>query len=150
MLVAMMLLSCGVAHADDTNLIVQTKTGESKFALNTIKCIKLEDAGISVNINGGENVAFNYSDIDKLYFQMLVSMIESNNNVASFNVSIEGDGSTLFINGVDKVSNVNIYSMNGCIVKKMTNFSGTSIDISGLASGIYIIQVNNQALKFKK
>ncbi|RRC98418.1 T9SS type A sorting domain-containing protein [Prevotella sp. OH937_COT-195] len=148
-LVATMLISCGIAHADDTHLIVQTRTGNSQFELNTLQSISLNETGIGIKDKNGKIDAFEYENIEKFYFQMLVNMIETN-PVTTFHVNIDKTGSMLNIQGVDDFSNINIYNMNGQIVKKMSQWKGNSIDISSLTPGVYIIQVNKQALKFKK
>ncbi len=148
-LAAAMLIPCGVAHADDTHLVVQAKDGNSQFALTALQSISLNETGIGVKDKKGETGAFDYANIEKLYFNMIVSMVEAN-PVTTFHVSLDATGSTLRLQGVDGFSNVNIYSMNGQIVKKLSHWKGNSIDISALVPGVYIIQVNNQALKFKK
>ncbi|MCI6671612.1 MAG: T9SS type A sorting domain-containing protein [Prevotella sp.] len=149
LLIAGMLIPFGIAHADDTDLVVQTKSGKSEFALSNLPTIHLNETSIGVKGAKGETAAFEYADIEQLYFKMVVNMIEAN-LATTFQVNLDETGTTLHLQGIDDFSNVNIFSMNGKIVKKLAHWKGNKIDISSLVPGVYIIQVNNQALKFKK
>lgn len=55
----------------------------------------------------------------------------------------------LNIEGIETGTEIKIYSMDGTLVKS-TTYANESINVSGLYSGIYIVKVNNNALKLYK
>lgn len=149
MLVAAMLLSCGIAQADDTqHLVVLTKNGSNQYELKTVKNIVLNESGITVNGEKSELASFDYASVEKIYFMLASKIAES--TVAKFSVSLDADGSVLRLLGVEGATNVRVFSMDGRMVKNLSQWKGSAIDVADLTHGVYIIQVDNQAVKFKK
>ncbi|MDY6205174.1 MAG: T9SS type A sorting domain-containing protein [Prevotella sp.] len=148
MLVAALLLPCGMVHADDTDVVVKTKNGSAQYGIKTVKSIALGADGITINRNEATAESFGYDSIEKIYFMLVTQIAET--TVADFTVSMDASGSFLTIKGAESKADINIFSMNGTRVKSIKGWNGADIRISDMPKGIYIIQVNNQALKFKK
>lgn len=56
----------------------------------------------------------------------------------------------LFVKSLQSIDEVKIYSLNGVLVKTVLNVQNeAAIDVSGLASGIYVMKINNQSQGFK-
>ena len=69
---------------------------------------------------------------------------------AKFSVYPNPAKDNLFIKSLQSVDEVKIYSLNGVLVKTVLNVENeTAIDVSSLASGFYIMKINNQSQGIK-
>ena len=53
-------------------------------------------------------------------------------------------------NAPDNLGNIQIYSAKGQLVVSTVYVAGRSIDVSGLAAGLYVLKANGVTLKFEK
>ena len=75
--------------------------------------------------------------------------INSALSVANCSVYPVPSASSIYVKGA-LGEQVNIYSVQGSLLKSLNNYNGASIDISGLKKGVYFIRTNNSQLKFVK
>jgi len=127
----------------------------------------------------GSDKKIELSDLNKITFSnsdlILNYLVGTNENVGTSSIrsiifststginNIQGDKNDLLIypnpsadfisikNNPDTDSNITLYSVSGSQIMSIQHYSGNEpIDIRGLTRGIYIIKVNNKALKFTK
>ena len=58
----------------------------------------------------------------------------------------------LNVNATSEIENIAVFALNGATVASQANIDGNqaTIDVSGLAPGIYVVKVNNTAIRFIK
>ncbi len=76
--------------------------------------------------------------------EVRVSYIQTNNDLTESNEIIcYRNGSELIVTGIQSESTINMYSINGSIVKTVQTTRTTNINIDNLSKGIYILRISN-------
>lgn len=67
---------------------------------------------------------------------------DNNNNIEE-NIIAYYNGSQIIIDGINDNSTINLYSINGSLIKSMNANSSTSIDMNNCAKGLYFLKIFN-------
>jgi hypothetical protein len=141
------------AQSKSVALDIKKWDGSDKIIdLNSLRKITFAGGNLVLNYQSGSTESVVTSSVRKLVFASITGVND---------VSVENNALLVFPNpGVDFISlknvsagvkNIGVYSICGIQVMNLQHYSNNDrIDISGLTKGIYIIKVNNQALKFTK
>ena len=65
-------------------------------------------------------------------------------------VSFQFDGNSVRVNGIAKTSTARLASVSGALVGMQKVDNGSSIDVSSLAKGVYVLTVDGKTFKFVK
>jgi hypothetical protein len=125
---------------------------ENNIELSTIKKITFLGTDFIINYQKGSTENYATSSVRKIVFGSYSGLKEtlSETNPLQIFPNPSGDFITLK-NQPEGVANLSIYSICGTQIMNLQHYScNVPIDISWLTKGIYIIKVNNQALKFTK
>ncbi len=137
---ALLMSLCGFAYADAT----QTLTINGENVTRTVSQFTFD----------GNNVVVHFSDSNESYPLDNV-VLEFNQTtgigqISVFKMNTLADGS-LDISGLSEKTHLNIFDSTGKEVSsQLANGSSVHLDISGLASGIYILKANDNIIKFIK
>lgn len=149
-LTLIMILFCIVGAKAQNGIVVQkTDNTATSFDLQTNGGIYFSSNTMTVIDNQGISTSYAISDIEKIYFESLSSISEINNNE---NVFLYPNPAKDYI----KIANLNgktkvkIFSLDGKMLYNNDYFLQSSIDISSLKEGLYVIKVDNKTLKFSK
>jgi len=160
----------GAMEAHSQSLVVQTTDGaESSVTLATLHGFTLPDGNIILKDSSAVTTSFNLSNINKLYFknvdvflplvlaaeaaeeatwtQTASSLVKQDKlavypNPASSYIRVGSTTATTFID---------IYRIDGARIKRIpVSESSTTIDISDLPRGLYLLYANGKTTKFNK
>ncbi len=123
--------------------------------LNLLDNFKFPDNLLQVNYLSGESDSYDLSAVSTVYF------LEESITTAVDNMKSENQEVSVFPNPASDViylKNISetgiylcIYEIDGKLIKsEVISDVNQSFDISNLQNGIYIIKINNQAIKFIK
>ena len=139
--IATLLMSfCGLTNAD----VVQTLTINGENVAKTVSQFTFD----------GDNVVVHFTDTNESYpldnVVLEFNQTSSIGQISVFNMNTLADGS-LDIRGLSENTPLKIYDATGKEVSSQLSFgSSAHLDISGLASGVYILKANNNIIKFIK
>lgn len=140
--------------ANVNDIVVEQKNGaKSSYPIDEVARIELGNSELTVIQKNADGVTYAFDEVKKIYFTSEGgSAIETVHADPKMSVWIASDGSTLKVNGWDchKRASVSIYSLQGVRVMALSGWDGAAIDISSLEPGIYVIQLNGMAAKFRK
>lgn len=144
----------GTDQISGQNLAIFKKDGSiDQKDLATVKTLTFSGANLFLNFTDGKTLGYAISGISKIYFKPVVTGTKIMNTADAL-VSIypnpaenllnlknlPGTGTAFWITGTD-----------GSVKKNgLLNAGYNSLDISSLPAGIYILKINNHALKFVK
>jgi hypothetical protein len=147
------LLEIGLTHAQSQNLslnIQKTDNTEKNIQLGLLKKITFSGTDLILNYQTGSTENVGISLIQKLTFSPFTAVSNVLDDANSIAVYPNPSSNFIFFKNLPEgSSDVTVYSINGM---KMLNVSAANnqVDVSRLATGIYLIKVNNQVLKFSK
>lgn len=139
--IATLLMSfCGLTHAD----VVQTLTINGENVAKTVSQFTFD----------GDNVVVHFTDSNESYplDNVVLDFNETTGigEISVFSMNSLADGS-LDISGLSENTRLNIFDSTGKqISSQLANGASAHLDISGLASGVYILKANNNIIKFIK
>lgn len=139
------------AHAQE-QMVVYGQSGQPLMESDLSGISSLTPAGdaISVKLRSGKLSAISLTDIRSIKFIQGTTAIEkltTNGNKLSFTV---GDGQITVGGWNGKDGSLFLYSADGSLVTSARHWAGEPVNIASLASGLYILKVNNQSFKFIK
>ena len=146
----------GLLHAETEELFLSAndKDGNSisKTAITTESVIRFSEDGVDVYKGETLQETFGYTDLYSLSFMVSegsgVSQVITSEGVSLRRNPVE---STLEFNGtLENKTALNIFDLTGGLRLGIQGWSGESVDVSGLTSGIYIIKFDNHTIKFIK
>lgn len=147
----LMMLCCGVAYAQ-SHMTFYDFDGQAKesWLLQDISKVTFEGGNIVVTHLTGTDTApigqvMSIKFTDEQQDPTSVAKIDTDAN----QVRVATDNSSIRVLGATHGS-VTIWSVTGQQIYSNRDWSGEEIDISHLEHGIYIININNTTLKFKK
>ncbi len=112
-----------------------------------IKPVLTKSSNPTFNIITGTNTSTGY---EKIHFREVGSLNAADQKMASpqqIAVYPNPVQRMIYLTGVDEDSDVEIVNMGGVVVKRQ---KGTEIDVTELASGIYVLKVASSQVKFIK
>ena len=96
----------------------------------------------------GTDIQILISEIRKVTFNEVLATAE--NETESIGIFPNPTSNSFTISGINKFQQMNIYSIDGKLVKREIIDCGQSIDISELPQGLYYVNVNKQNFKLIK
>lgn len=156
----MLFLGCVIssfqANAADPQLVIEHQdSGPFVSKMSEVSRITFGNDGITVS--AANEKSFSYNGIGKIIFDHEGTYSVSGiTRVAigtspRLSVSPSAARSSITLAGyAGESTGVEIYSISGALVASVKEYKGESIDVSGLASGIYIVKTNVSTAKFVK
>lgn len=151
------LFAClAFVEAEGQSLIIKTKDGtEETKRLSDLSGFGFSSGNLILKPQTGTTESYGLSTISKLYFSSVTtSSVSITPDVASSIPSIYPNpvGNVLYIRNIpDGITNVSIYRMDGVLILGTTvSADNKCIQVANLNRGIYLLIVNNQAIKFVK
>lgn len=149
------LFGTGVMNVQSQTVSLEIKKWDNSnisIDVNSLRKITFESGNVILNYQTGNVDNVQTSSIRKLVFTSVTGIN---------NLHVDGNSMFVYPNpGIDYISlknlpagdlSVAIYTLCGNQVMNLLHYSNTDqINISELTKGVYIIKVNNQALKFLK
>lgn len=150
LLVVSGMLSLSAFSETQTILTISESNGSThEFDITEIKNITFDSETEQMNVNLWDNTqTIDLSNIDEMYFATFDG-VESIYDVElgdDLNVSLRYG--VLTANQPGATLNMRIYDMSGRLVASQSAFEQLTYPLSDLASGIYVITVNDKAIKF--
>ena len=96
----------------------------------------------------GTDIQILISEIRKVTFNEVLATAE--NETESIGIFPNPTSNSFTISGINRFQQMNIYSIDGKLVKREIIDCGQSIDISGLPQGLYYVNINKQNFKLIK
>jgi hypothetical protein len=158
-----MVVFWGVAlafHANAQRMVVDTGDGSDTLDIvNTLQKFSFSDDNLLVDLIGGSVKTYNLAGVRKISF-VTDGSIDVPTAITDPELS-SAQGISLYPNPAENmlylknlpegISLCSIYTAAGILVLSVqTSGEGNSINISNLPKGLYLIRINNQALKFIK
>ncbi|MBQ7941156.1 MAG: T9SS type A sorting domain-containing protein [Muribaculaceae bacterium] len=128
-------------HAVDEITVKQT-SGESSWTISLVRDITFDGNGVKVSFNDDTSLYFSKETFNMIQFNVESSVIDS---IQSSESKIFLEGNTLIASG--NIGTIKVYSLDGTLA---TQVNGSSLDISNLSNGIFIIKAGNVTTKFIK
>lgn len=141
---------CSLAGKAHTHLVINKDSDtEQRFSFADLSRINF--SAKSLEFVAPTSTIVNFSDISTIHFNTPQSALH---NLAVERVEMKlvmsHDGSTLRIEGINENSSLEIFRINGQKAIGKANYNGENINISSLATGVYIVKVGNAVKKFVK
>ena len=127
-MIFLLSLSCTLYAGNE--IIVKQTSGETTWAISTIKEISFDGKGIKLLFSDDTSVYYNKETFNMLKFNVSLSGINELNN----NQHISIAGNVLSI--PNNTGEIKIFSLAGVLVMQA---KGSQVDISGLSDGAYIV-----------
>ena len=146
----------GLLHAENEKLFLSAndKDGNSisKIDITLENVIRFSENGVGIYKGETLQKTFSYADLSSLSFfvseESGVSQVITSDGVSLRHNPVE---STLEFNGtLENKTTLNIFDLAGGLRLSIQEWSGESVDVSGLTPGLYIIKFDNQTIKFIK
>jgi hypothetical protein len=149
------LLFAWIAGLQAQDLYLKTKDGVVTIkSLETLKKFTFSNNNLLINYLSGPAETYSLSNISKLSFKSAVTGVDelSLSGTTAMKVYPNPVTDIIYIQNAPEVTYaVSIYRISGSLVLTTKLSSGTkSIDVSYLASGLYLLNVNGLTFKFVK
>lgn len=153
-LLFLFIVVAGLTIVRGQSLVLQLTNGteETKDIL-ALQKVFFSDENFNINYLNGSSDAFKITNLSKIYFHPLSSSV----------TSIAGTGKVISVYPNPAISTLNvknapnteasyeIFRMDGAIIMKSQLVEGnSSIDIASLNSGLYLLKIDNQVVRFIK
>jgi hypothetical protein len=127
---------------------------EKAIDLNTLGKVTFSSNNMVPNFLTGEKENYSLSKIKKVYFSSIpINVKEYNNSNPDNLISIYPNPTDdlLYFTNVQNKSGIEIYNLFGTsVLKNYVQKGNSTIDVSNLLTGTYIIKINNKIIKFVK
>ncbi len=139
-------------HAQNDLSVVFLDGSNEQISINSINNIKFTNNGININLGSGSTTVYSISTIRKLIFKNASGINELTDNIPQIQLYPNPVKDQLFFKNTNLPETyVTIYSLDGVEVRnELISSTTNSINVSQLPKGLYILKINNQALKFSK
>lgn len=149
------LLFAEIAGVQAQDLYLKTKDGVITMkSLETLKKFTFSNNSLLINYLSGPAETYSLSNISKLSFKSAITGVDelSLSGTSTLKVYPNPVTDVIYIQNAPEVTyTVSIYRISGSLVLTTKLSSGTkSIDVSYLASGLYLLNVNGLTFKFVK
>lgn len=142
------------ASAGAQEVVTVTSTdGKKEFDKGQITTFTFDGPAVILHRSGNqEPEEYMMSDIVEITFSLATGFDNVKMGETNITVSAERGTGILRINGTEpgKIYNVAVYDAAGRIVWNDKQWQGQTIDFSGKPAGVYILNINNTTLKFRK
>lgn len=148
----LLLLNYGISYSQISQIHVKQTSGTEKSTeISKVNKIYFIDNNLVINSKDNTNEYFDLNSIQKLYFKSTTS-IESNVEVNSILIFPNPARENFKIKGITNYPiNVTIYNMIGeRLIEVSIENENTTIDVSNLLRGIYLVKVNTNVIKMEK
>jgi hypothetical protein len=134
--------------AEETNALVAISAdgAETSYVLSDVKRIEVSKKDASASMSVLLKDGTKEGSYQKIIFNKAITSIAELGEI-SFYVYPNPVVNTLNIIGVDENASLSVFNLNGQCIKQE---KGNVIDVNALAKGTYILQINNQYVKFIK
>ena len=129
-------------------VITKTDGSEQVYELSESDRISFPSDEILVITQNGSDIQIPIAEIRKVTFDEILANAET----AAENIGIfpNPTNNSFTISGINGFQQMNVYSIDGRLVKQKTVGCGQSIDISELPQGLYYVNINKQNFKLIK
>lgn len=141
--------------ADVQSLVVQPKTGsEAVIPLSGVQRITFSGNNMVVLKKDATQSTYTTADVQKLLFGLrsVTTTEVAQITESSLSVYPNPTADVLFVKGISAGSTVVVYNLSGVAQTVSSTYlnDGLQLNVSPLPQGLYILQVNNQTIKFQK
>ena len=151
-------LLCGALFAqaaDVQSLVVQPKSGsEAVIALSGVQRITFSGTSMTVVKKDATQSNYAISDVQKMLFALRISTTTKQEEISKCNLKAYPNPTNdiLFVEGISKVESLRLYNLAGIelSVSHTQLTDGLQLNVSALPQGLYLLQVNDQTIKFQK
>jgi hypothetical protein len=159
-LILILLGVTGTFHTHAQSMVIETKSGTDTVSIvDTLEKFSFSNENLLVDLVGGSIKTYSLTEVQKIFFisdgsTPVTTGVQETVSGTGQNISVYPNPAEniLYLQNLpDGVSAVIIYNMEGIPVLSMqVSGDNKSIGISNLTKGLYLIRINNQALKFIK
>lgn len=132
---------------------VTTDDNKQEFAKGEVRTFTFDGPAIIINRNGGaEPEEYMMDDVKEITFSLTSGFNNVRMGESNITVTAERGTGILHINGTEpgKTYDVAVYDAAGRIVWNDKQWNGQAVDLSQKPAGVYILNINNTTLKFRK
>lgn len=124
---------------------------EESVTLSALKKITFQSGKLMATEISGLQRSYDLKTLNKMYFTSQPTAIEGVGNDASFALSYDPMAQVIRVSGAAVAMDLKIYSLSGALLRSVTVGDGNStIGISSLSRGIYVVKVNGRTLKISR
>ena len=161
-LAALCALVLGGSAQAQKQMVVKLQGSEKtvSFSLSSIEKATFLDAKINFTTPAAEGdseettpnliQSFALKDIESITFTDITNAIGSVQASSTEKLQVSVSGNTLHVKGVTDPTTLTIFATTGQVVKQVSQFAGTSVNIASIQPGVYLVKVGNQSAKFSK
>jgi len=150
-----LLLVFGLKDASAQYLRIKFQDGTEEInETDLLQSLKFPDNLLQINFLSGVTESYELSTVKTLYLQQYPTAAEDYlmNDEAEITVYPNPASDVIYMKNAPETSTiVSIYRIDGALIlQKQISSQNKAINISELTSGLYVIKIDNQALKFIK
>ncbi len=130
--------------------IVLLNGSDEKIPLTDIQTLRFINSGLNVFLMSGINSVYDLSQIKKITFKTIsaTSNLGAESDLQVFPNPVRN---ILFLKNAVQLSGIiTIYTVDGRKIFEKNYSQNEGLDVSSLSKGVYVLRLNNQALKFSK
>ena len=150
--IALLIFGCGsrtTAQQVEVQAVITNHNGDEQiYQLDGNDRISFPNDETMVITQNGTDIQILISEIRKVTFNEVLATAE--NETESIGIFPNPTSNSFTISGINGFQQMNIYSIDGKLVKREIIDCGQSIDISELPQGLYYVNVNKQNFKLIK
>lgn len=144
LLATILLMASTTIWADKYNYLTVSSTGENYISLPSIQKITFANGNCVVTTTDGD-FTYPLSEIKKMYFSVedpdaIKALPGETENLQYKDGKLKVDGDGM----------LRIYGANGALVQMANVKKGANINLSGLPSGLYIVNMGGKTIKLTK
>lgn len=122
-----------------------------EYAINDIRKITFQEYGFTIMLHDGtSDSSMEYSDVQKMVFDNVNTGIDNVKSEKVDDIAITYNGSVIKVSGCEKAAQLRLFDIAGRPVISQNIVGEAEISTENLASGVYILRVNNKTFKFNK
>ena len=140
----MMLASAFALQAEDNHLYIQPNAGENlSWSVPSLQKMTFQNGNLVLTMKNGTSSYTPIMSIERIYIgtPSEIQGIEEVDNAPLYS----WDGETLILNA-QSGAQVRVYNVAGAVVKQ-ERLTGNSINLRGLAKGLYVVNVDGHIFK---
>lgn len=145
---AALLAGVSSVSAQDAKIVVRSESGNDEaYALTEATMLSVTSAGVSVD----KGAVIGWDKVARISFLTPTGVEGVAADAQAWRIAENPVGDRLVVEGHDgSAAHLSICSLGGAVVMASDSWKGESLDVSGLASGIYILNINSKSAKFIK
>lgn len=145
------LILAAIAELSAQNKMVLHFTNNSQTAtdISSVRKLNFNNNNLILNYQDGTTATYTVSEISKILFATISGIIDEPEQNTDIILYPNPASSILYLKNADSKV-VEIYNMTGACVVATELDLNSSVNISALSQGFYLLKVNNKVLKFTK